>query len=235
MDQERTKLQKAILILLLTMTAAFAVITGVVRSHKGIAFEGGLLYMDSGEGRIVYSGRVEMEDVTVTVRSEGEAQVVELVVGELIGHTYRVEYPGGVIQVDGHGDYQRIRITLTDSYGRESILLDGGYDPDNKFYSYCDINGETKLLPSEVMSFVEGASDPACRGDWLVYGMGVFFSLIAALAVAFPEELFYLSHFMSVRDPEPTDFYMSCQRVSWVVVTVALLIVYIVGATRIVS
>ena len=249
MHSERTKLQKAILIILLVMAVAFAVITGVVRSGKGIAFEDGLLYLGSEQGRTFYSGRIRMEDVTVTTYSEGETQAVELKVGELIDHTYRVEYPGGVIQSDGHGDYRRLRITLTDAYGRESVLLDGGYNPDSPFYPLCDANGEPavgvyvsngswhnyKLRPMQVLTFAEGGSGTACRGDWLVYGMGVLVSLITALAAAFPEELFYLSHFMSVQDPEPTDFYMACQRVSWVIVTFAALIIYIVGATRIVT
>ena len=43
MDLERTKLQKAILLILLVMAVVFAVLTGVVRTKKGVTFEDGLL------------------------------------------------------------------------------------------------------------------------------------------------------------------------------------------------
>lgn len=252
MDLERTKLQKAILIILLAMAVVFAVITGVVRSHKGVAFEGGLLSVSQQVGRTVYSGRAEGEMVTITVYSEGEEQVVELAVGTRIDHTYRVEYPGGTIK-GTHGDYRRIRMTVKGTTFLETLLFEGGYNPQGVFSDFCDENGEPdmvslgravvngsiwpryEMFPSQVMRFVNGPSATACRGDWLIYALGVFISLITAVAVAFPEHLFYWNHFLSVRDPEPTDFYMACQRVSWIIVTIMALIAYIVGATRIVS
>ena len=53
MDLERTKLQKAILIILLAMAVVFAVITGVVRTNKGVTFEGGLLSISQEGDRTV--------------------------------------------------------------------------------------------------------------------------------------------------------------------------------------
>lgn len=252
MDLERTKLQKAILIILLAMAVVFAVITGVVRSHKGAAFEGGLLSVSQQGDRTVYSGRAEGEMVTITVCSEESAQVVKLQVGDLIDHTYRVEYPDGTIK-GTYGEYRRIRILAEGTPSLKRTLFAGGYNPQGVFSDFCDENGEPDMVslgravvngsiwplyempPSQVMRFVNGPSATASRGDWLIYALGVFISLITAVAAAFPEHLFYWNHALSVRDPEPTDFYMACQRVSWVIVTVVILIVYIVGATRIVT
>lgn len=251
MDLERTKLQKAILIILLALAVVFAVVTGVVRAKKGVSFEGGLLSIVQEGDRTVYSGRAEGQKVTVTVYPEGETQVVEFVVGTLIDHTYRVEYPGGTIQGD-LGEYQRIRITVEGRTFLETLLFEGGYNPDLRMGSFCDTNGEMDLLgygrafvsggfwydyelfPSQVMRFVNGSAT-ACRGDWLIYALAVFLSLITAVCAAFPEHLFYLNHFLSVRDPEPTDFYMACQRVSWVIMTAVVLGVYLWGVTKIVS
>ena len=246
MDLERTKLQKAILLILLVMAVVFAVLTGVVRTKKGVLFEDGLLSIQQEGDRTVYSGTAQGQPVTVTVYPEEGAQVVELDVSVLIDHTYRVEHPGGTI-VGKHGTYDKIRVTKN---GR--ILFEGGYDPDAPFGSFCDTNGEPdlvgyargyvtghfwdnyELFPTQVVRFANGPST-TCRGDWLIYALGVFLSAITAVCAAFPEHLFYWNHFLSVRDPEPTDFYMACQRVSWVIATAVVLGIYLWGLTKIVS
>ena len=251
MDLERTKLQKAILIILLVMAVVFAVVTGVVRAREGVIFEEGLLSVSQDGERTVYSGRAEGQQVTITVYPEGEKQVVELAVGTLIDHTYRVEYLGGTIK-GAQGEYQRIRITMKGKTFLEETLFEGGYNPNGVFSDFCDENGDPDMIaygravingsiwydyemfPSQVMRFVNGPVT-ACRGDWLIYALAVFLSLIVAVCAAFPEHLFYWNHFLSVRDPEPTEFYMACQRVSWVIGAVVVLGVYLWGVTRIVS
>jgi len=251
MDLERTKLQKAILIILLALAVVFAIITGLVRTKKGVTFEDGLLSISQEGDRTVYSGRAEGQKVTVTVYPEGEGHVVKLAVGTLIDHTYRVEYPGGTIKSD-FGEYRRIRITVEGRTFLETLLFEGGYNSDINVASFCDENGELDLLgygrfvtssgiwyeyelmPSQVMRFANGPAT-TCRGDWLIFVLGLFLSLITAVAVAFPEHLFHWNHFLSVRDPEPTDFYLATQRISWVIMTAVVLGVYIWGATRIVS
>lgn len=251
MDLERTKLQKVLLIILLALAVAFAVITGAVRTRKGVAFEDGFLSVAREGDSTIYSGRAEGQKVTITTYPEGGTQVVELAVGTLINHTYRVEYPGGTIKGD-YGDYRRIRITVKGRTFLEETLFEGGYNPDAVFSDFCDENGEPDMIavgravingsiwpsyvmfPSQVMRFINGPAT-TCRGDWLIYALGVFLSLITAVAVAFPEHLFHLNHFLSVRDPEPTDFYLATQRVSWIIMTVVILGIYLWGATKIVS
>lgn len=248
MDSTRTKLQKAILIILLALAVVFAVVTGVVRTRKGVAFEGGLLSISREGERTVYSGRAEGQKVTITVYPEGEHRVVELAVGTLIDHTYRVEYLGGTI-VNDYGTYDKICVTLN---GR--ALFDGGYNKQAAapFARFCDANGELdalvagrgiingdlwyeyEMLPHQILRFANGPST-AVRGDWLIYALAVFISLIVALGAAFPERLFYWNHFLSVRNPEPTDFYMDCQKVAWVIGTAVVLGLYLWGVTRIVS
>lgn len=43
MEEERTRFQKIVLILLAAMIVLFSVLTGVSRAHKGALFEGTLL------------------------------------------------------------------------------------------------------------------------------------------------------------------------------------------------
>jgi len=69
----------------------------------------------------------------------------------------------------------------------------------------------------------------------ILLAMAVAFAVITAVAVAFPEHLFHWNHFLSVRNPEPTDFYLATQRISWVIMTAVVLGVYLWGVTKIVS
>lgn len=52
-----------------------------------------------------------------------------------------------------------------------------------------------------------------------------------ALTTAFPMAFFKLQHFLDVRDPEPTDFYLATAKLSWAIGPVLLLILYCVGLT----
>ena len=69
------------------------------------------------------------------------------------------------------------------------------------------------------------------RGSWQWF---FFISVLAgllSLTVAFPMTWFKLNHFLSVRDPEPSDFYLAMVKVEWVLVPVLLLIGYLWGLT----
>ena len=69
------------------------------------------------------------------------------------------------------------------------------------------------------------------RGSWQWF---FFISVLAgllSLTVAFPMAWFKLNHFLSVRDPEPSDFYLAMVKVEWVLVPVLLLIGYLWGLT----
>lgn len=54
---------------------------------------------------------------------------------------------------------------------------------------------------------------------------------LLSLTVAFPMAWFKLNRFLSVRDPEPSDFYLAMMKVEWVLVPVLLLIGYLWGLT----
>ena len=74
--------------------------------------------------------------------------------------------------------------------------------------------------------FADGPALTA-RGSWGLYFIMVLFTLLVMLDVAFPRLLFYLQHCCDVRDPEPSDFYLAMQKVSWAVYPFLLLLGYI--------
>ena len=65
------------------------------------------------------------------------------------------------------------------------------------------------------------------RGDWQLYGIMVLFTLLAMVDVAFPHTLFRWRHRRWVKEPEPTEDYMSVQHLVWMLVIPVLLASYI--------
>ena len=249
MDCDRTTAQKVILWALIAMAVVFAVVNIILKFFPGVEFEDTLLKVSQSGETTLYTGEKYKYPITIAVTPEEDGSRVELTIGDTIDHTYRVIFPGGTIRGDHGYTYDRLTVTCNDR-----VIFDGGYNPGNAggWDTYCDLNGEPEspvyvrtryadanpwhrfeLQYTEVMSFANGPYTTT-RGSWLHYGAALFCSIICAVAVAFPYTLFELKHHWSVKDPEPTDFYLRMNEVSGGVVAAVLLIVYIIGVTKIV-
>lgn len=250
MDYERTLTQKIILWALLAMAVIFTVVNIILKLLPGVAFEDTLLKASQDGDRMLYTGEKNAYPISIAVYPDGTDRMVELTIGDTVDHTYRVSYPGGTIETK-FGTYERLTITLVrDGYVVKTIF-DGGYNPDIRVLSFCALDGEMEspvyiemqgsdspwhnfeLTRGQVMNFANGP-ETTTRGSWLHYGMAIFCSVICAVAAAFPYTLFELKHHWSVKDPEPTEFYLRMNELSCGVVAVVILIVYIIGVTKIV-
>ncbi len=244
MDSERTLTQKIILILLLAMAVIFAVLTAVSRSRPGVAFHDTLLRISQTGDRTVYSGSLRGSEIAVASRPEGEDTEVTLSVDGRLRHTYRLERLEGSIATDyGFGALAR-RIRITED---GAVTFEGGVLPDGDSFYLVDEDGfiftgaaltvvgqsnpvasAPNLTAWQVVSFAGGQAR-SVRGSWGVYGAALLLSVICALNTAFPRGMFYLAHMLSVRDPEPTEFYLSVQRLSCVALTVVAFAAYLYG------
>lgn len=253
MDSERTLAQKIILWALLGLAVVFTAVYIILKCLPGVAFEDTLLKVSEQGTQTVYTGEQYGDAITIVTYPEGTGHVVTLTIGTSIDHTYRVEYPGGTIKGEHGGTYERLTITRVRDGDVVKIIFDGGYDPDasSSFSKFCTLSGELDLLidgkvtvsndpwynyelaASQVLSFAEGA-ETTTRGNWALYAVALFCSVICAVAVAFPYTLFELRYHWSVRDPEPTDFYLRMNELGGAIAAAAILIAYIVGATKIV-
>lgn len=241
MTEERTRLQKIILLILAAMIVVFGVLNVVSLFREGVKFEETLLHCMEGEKTSVYYGKVHGDTVSVTVRP-GDAQVEYAVEGRT-PDIYTVEYPLDSIRTE-HGSVSGIRILKNDR-----ILFEGGYDPQHEPLNWFDKNGEwdpgiyvtfhtsgggltapEELTRGDVMYFLEGP-ELVHRGSIGLYLLMVLLTLLMMLDVAFPLALFKLQHMLDVRDPEPTDFYLAMQRVGWVIYPFVLLAGYIYTLT----
>ena len=250
MDSDRTLIQKIVLWALLAMAVVFTVVNIVLKFLPGVAFEDTLLKVSEQDGKTVYTGKQYGDDITIVTYPEESGYVVPVTIGDAINHIYRVEYPGGTIKSEHGGEYDRITISRVRNGDVVKIIFDGGYRPGN--WAFCKPDGSVdlglggimvssssnpwdhfELSRHQVMSFVNGP-ETTTRGSWAHYGMALFLSIICAVAVAFPYTLFELRYHWSVKDPEPTDFYLRTNEIAGAVVAFVLLIVYIVGVTKIV-
>ena len=226
-DHDRSRLQKVILILLLVMAVVFGVLTGYFQSKPGAPYEGTLLYPSQEGDAVTYTGKLHGQNVSVARRPDGTSVNVDLTVdGELV-HACRVEYPEGTV-TDGDGDaWPRVEILrdgetlFRGGYNTEYLMLfeeDGSWHTGDMVYA-----GTEPPAPDfdefDILRFAKGPKLER-RGSWAAWAMAaLLLSGITALGVAFPMTMFRLNHFLSVKDPEPTEFYLSMQRLSWVVLT----------------
>ena len=65
--EERSKLQKAVLISMAAMVVLFGILTLISHVRKGVEFEGGLLRRTETEESVIYNGKVQGERVKITV------------------------------------------------------------------------------------------------------------------------------------------------------------------------
>lgn len=243
LDETRSTFQKVILCIFAAMAILFAVLTIVNRANKGVLFHETLLEVSQQGSTTVYSGMLYGTPVTITSREENGTKYVNFSADGEYYAACRVEYPEGTIRTEFGSKVPRLRIIRNDE-----VLFSGGYDPDAansamKYYSedgswdpMISISAQSYGNPWYNFEFTMGnilnfAGNPklAARGDWDIYIAAVFISIIGAVLAAFPETAFHLSHCLSVRDPEPTDFYFFMHKVGCIIFVIIVFVMYIIG------
>lgn len=241
MDGERTRLQKIVLVILAGMAVLFAVLTAVSRTQKGAYFEGTLLRQTfPAPGVTAYTGKVYGTQVDITVTQEsGTRTTVEFLIQGVLDDVCVVDYPLAPIRTEYGHTADGVRITKNGK-----LLFEGGCNPEDTFGWYNpdgaqDMEGsitiragsdsdpwnDFEVEKNAALRFALGP-ELESRGSWGLYFLMLFCTLLAALDAAFPMTVFYLQHCCDVRDPEPSDFYLACQKAGWVVLPLLLLAGY---------
>lgn len=238
MEEERTKFQKIVLLILAAMAVLFAVLTAVSRSQKGAYFEETLLRPSYPAGNVtVYAGKAHGTPVEITVtRESGTRAAVEFLIEGVLDDVCVVDYPLAPIRTEDGYTADGIRITKNGA-----LLFEGGYSPEDTYGwytpegahdmdSFITVRAGSTSNPwngfevdkNAALRFALGP-ELESRGSWGMYFLLLFLTLLAALDAAFPMSLFYLQHCCDVRDPEPSDFYLACQKIGWAVYPLLLL------------
>ena len=247
MEEERTRLQKIVLLSLAAMALIFAVLLIISKLQPGALFSDTLLKPNETADGVTYTGKIRGEKVSISVQTESETVTVITCESEnQRTDVYRMEYPlEPILAKEGFAEGKMvdgIRITKNGE-----VLFEGGYAQDASMSGAAWYDADGQWDPGMAVTFWDGSGEQAgpltlnernvmyfasgpeltARGSWILYVMMVFFSLLVALDAAFPLTLFRLRHMCDVRDPEPSDFYLAMQRIGWVVYPVLLFIGYI--------
>lgn len=243
MDEERTRFQKIVLLILAAMAVLFAVLTAVSRSQKGAYFEETLLRPSSPAQNVTaYTGKAHGTRVDITVTRDSETRAaVEFLIEGVLDDVCVVDYPLDPIRTERWTTVDGVRVTKNGT-----LLFEGGYDPEDPigwgWYTpegvrdtrgaltargYSDANPWLgfEVSANTALRFALGP-ELESRGSWALYFLMLFCTFFVALDAAFPMTVFYLQHCCDVRDPEPSDFYLACQKAGWVVFPLLLLAGY---------
>jgi len=133
-------------------------------------------------------------------------------------------------------------ISIMDEKG--NIIFEGKYIKDT-FFLY-DKNGEPMVdevirvrindetlynedykIPLKNIADLATFSDDTIRGRYEFLIMAVFLFIYIGIDIKFPLFFFNLRYWLAVENPEPSDFYIAMQKISWVVVPIIGIILLI--------
>lgn len=222
--------QRCILLALMAMVVLFGAMHLVFQCNKGVVYNEALLKKAVSGDCTTYTGK----DLTITVRKEGDVTILEHASGGKTD-TYTVEYPLSPIRTENGRSVDGIRILKNGS-----LFFEGGYDAGQELLPWYnadgsrdisitviaststgEILGDAGFTKSNIMYFVNGPELTA-RGSLGLYLLCTLLALFVAVNTVKPELRFYLNHALSVRDPEPTEFYLTGQRIGDVLWTMML-------------
>ena len=237
---------------LLILQAIFLVVCSVLypifARMEGISYRDSFLrYRAEGENA-VYSGKVDGVPVTFTA-SPNKTLVFQS--GDSIPVTYTVTEDPSAVPKDH--DMHEV-LTGVEVRRDGEILFRGGWYPGGGFDVLVDEDGNP-VAPTVTVSFggdeqpitpsaepdaawvLNLTSSPALvhRGNGMAYLGGTFLVALNAVAILFADELFRFDLRFQIRHPEraePSDWELFTRHAGWVVLTVAAVLVYIVGLTE---
>jgi len=235
--ETRTRYQNIILVILAAITVVFGVLLAYNRTQSGIQFRDGFLKQEIRAENTVYYGHCEGEDVAIYVTEKTDGTLVQILAGErkweyiVSSWTGGTEmYPGDrpVVISDVAGEELfRGYIGSSGHLFNESHNLDWESSGVHAVIRYDGADEWGKYTPPKLV-VAELAEGPEIihRGSIGLFILMLIATLCVAVDVLFPAFWFQVEHMFSVRNPEPSDFYIAMQRLSWAVSPVLLAVGY---------
>lgn len=249
-----SRFQQFLLILQAIFLVVCSVLYPIFARMEGISYRDSFLrYRAEGENA-VYSGKVDGVPVTFTASPD---KTLVFQSGDSIPVTYTVtEDPSAVPKDHDMSDV----LTGVEVRRDGEILFRGGWYTGSGFDLLVDEDGN-QIAPTITISYggderqyradgqpITPSSEPDAawvltltsspalvhRGDGMAYLGGTFLVALNAVAILFADELFHFDLRFQIRHPEraePSDWELFTRHAGWVVLTVAAILVYIVGLT----
>lgn len=242
--------QRGILLLLLALALVFAVIYRVRIARVGFLYQDKIFVPSEENGVTVYSGKISGEPAQFTV-SEDKAVLFHC--GEKTYGPYTVtEDPTALPEVE----IEREGMTGVEIREGEKLVFRGGFWQSGEDYwlrrqdgsmdlsvgvfvtgdgVMRDANGNAvdPLEPalSDILRLVYGP-ELTHKGSWLAWFGAVFISLLNTGSILYADELFRWNLSFQIQNAEttvPSEWEMMKRYLSWTVLTIMLLVIYIVG------
>ena len=239
---------RIILIALLIMAVVFAGIYGITTSRVGFRHNDKIYVPRQENGVTLYEARAEGQDCVFTVTDD----TVTFAWGPRTYGPYTLREDPTAVPAD---DLMASAMTGIEILDGSKVFFRGGVTDDATDFWLVREDGDYPLTmiitmsdgieydrngnpvdhmeptPRQIVSLLRGP-ELTHRGQWQIYWMMLFSSLLVALSVLFADELFYLSICFRVQNAEtaePSDWEIASRTISWTILTGAILLGYCMG------
>ena len=244
------KYQKGLLLILAAMVIVFSVLYPVTISRVGFEYNDKIFVPEQIDGGTVYSGRIGGEQASFTVTADG---TVEFRCGDRYYGPYTASEAPDAVPEDMRSEPDVTGVELfeggelifrgaAEEFGGRYLLFDEDgntlgaairvYSNDGSVY-----DGDGNLVdPIEpgAGTIIELMRSPELthKGSWLMWLLGIFACAVTVCSILFADELFRWNLSFSIRNAdraEPTEWEITTRYISWTVLSIMALVVFIIG------
>ena len=245
-----TRYQKVLLLAMAAMVLAFSILYSFTIAQKGFAYNDVILTPSQDNGSTVYSGKIRGEQARFTVSAD---KTVEFRYGDQTYGPYTAREDPTAIPEDT--ELRGLMTGVELSCGEEILFRGGVLNLDDELLLYNEdgslentgiyaitsngvqIDGSGNEIdpmePTASTILYLMANPPLThKGTWIGLVGGIFLCIVAAVSILFADELFRWSLSFRITDPEraePSDWEIITRYVSWTVLVLGALVVFIVG------
>lgn len=210
---------------------------------KGVFYENTFLKKEVVSNNTYYTGKSMDGSIRITVEGlvnkNGSADVIYNLPNN-INQKYTVNFKipsnwefgiENIKDEEGNivfeGIYRKDSRLLLDKHGRPIL---GDYQVRILRDGESPFKADYKVSLKNVADFAT-FSNETIRGKYGFLGVAIFLFALTLIDIKYPLFFFYLRNFLEVKDPEPSDFYLTMQRISWYVYPIIGMILLIVAIT----
>lgn len=251
------KFDKKLIILLSTLSIVFIFFYFFLFFQKGIELEGSFLKLNKTDDMYEYNGTAYGEKLKVIVSGDvnkSNSVTVSYSLGEKLNRTYIVNILSNTISSSDINVYYNNIVKFEGAYKPTN-----GFSQHNKvftptidsFFDLWDKNGKPFVEEGKIIMYDNHSpfddsynvsihhvvttafrDNVITRGSWPFLILAMLLLLITAIDIKWPLFIFTLNNFLSVKNPEPSDFYISMQKISWVVFPVISLFMLLASLSQ---
>lgn len=242
--------QKGVLIFMIVMAITFFVLYSMTISRVGFEYKDTILVPNQENGSTVYSGKIKGQQACFMV---SEDKTVVFQHGDKTFGPYTAKEDPTAIPKDEEMAEDMIGVELLQG---DSILFRGGvwkfgdeywlYNEDGTINNFGvtyvtsdgierDENGNAidPVEPS-VATILDLMNDPKLthKGEWFAWFGAVFICVLNSLSILFADELFRFNLIFQIRNvdcAEPSDWEIAGRYISWTVLPIMALVIFIMG------